>query len=473
VLDSVRARLTLWYVAMLGVVLIAFSAGAYIVLARSLYDRIDARLASTLQATVAVLQYPATASEKNVQTIADALGHLRFPNQTIAILDAGSQVVARKTAPGGPPLRLPPLPLNFSSGIRFFELPESEADADDSCRGVFQRATNGSAAYVYSVVVVASLEPLEDQLDLLQNFLFFVVPLCLILAGLGAWFLIRKSLAPVVTMSERAQRISVENLDQRLLITDPNDEFGRLATTFNALLARLSNSFTRQTQFMADASHELRTPLSVIRTTSTVLLQREDREKSEYREAFTIVEQEARRLTRIVEDMFMLARADAGHPTLQTAKFYLNELLAEAARGAAVLASRKNLHFEALPLGNEAPFCGDEALLRQMMWNLLDNAIRHTPAGGRVQIGLESRDSEYVIAVTDTGCGIRPEARPHVFERFYRAEGARSYAEIDMGSGAGLGLPIARWIAEAHHGGLELQRSDETGTTFVVFLPHP
>jgi len=472
VLSSVRTRLTLWYVAMLGLVLIPFSAGAYILLARSVYDRLDARLGSSLQATAAVLQHPATEQAKSNEAITAALGHLRFPNQTIAILDAGGQLVAQKTAPGGPPLRLPPSPFNPSDGIRFYELPESQPDADDSARGVFQRVTNSSNAHSYSVVVMASLEPLEDQLDLLQDLLFIVVPLGLLLAGLGGRFLVRKSLEPVVTMSERAQRISVENLDQRLLITNPNDEFGRLAATFNALLARLSNSFARQRQFMADASHELRTPLSVIRTTSAVLLQREDREKSEYREAFTIVEQEARRLTRVVEDMFMLARADAGHPTLQKAKFCLNELLAEAARGAAVLASRKNLHFEALPLGGEVPFCGDEALLRQMLGNLLDNAIRHTPAGGRVRIALESRDSEYVITVTDTGSGILPEVRPHIFERFYRADGSRSRAETNVGSGAGLGLPIARWIAEAHDGRLELQCSDETGSTFVVFLPH-
>jgi heavy metal sensor kinase len=320
-------------------------------------------------------------------------------------------------------------------------------------------------------VVNQSLEPLTDQLDALQNILYVAVPLALTLAGLGGWFLARRGLAPLMAISARAEHISVENLDQRLPIENPRDELGRLAATFNELLARLSSSFAQQRQFMADASHELRTPLSSIRTTATVALQREDREKSEYREALTIVEQQARRLTRIVEDMFLLARADAGHPALQDTEFYLDELLTETARAAAVLASRKNLQVEVSPLP-EAPFRGDEGLLRQMMWNLLDNAIKYTPRTGRVRIVLESSNTQYSIIFADTGTGIPPEVASHIFERFYRAAKSRSSpAETAGEGGAGLGLPIARWIAEAHRGRLELQHSDQTGSTFVVFLP--
>ena len=221
---------------------------------------------------------------------------------------------------------------------------------------------------------------------------------------------------------------------------------------------------------MADASHELRTPLSVIRTTSAVALQRADREKAEYREALGIVEEEARRLTRIVEDMFTLARADAGQPGLQRTQFYLNELLADVARAASVLAARKNIQID-VSLADEARFEGDEALLRRMLLNLLDNAIRHTEDGGKVQITLEPRAGQYVVRVGDTGGGIPPQDQPHIFERFYRADKARSRAETIAGSGAGLGLPIARSIAEAHHGSLELERSGETGAVFVILLP--
>ena len=150
--------------------------------------------------------------------------------------------------------------------------------------------------------------------------------------------------------------------------------------------------------------------------------------------------------------------------------FYLDELLTETARAASVLASQKNIHVELLPLP-EAPFHGDEDLLRQMTWNLIDNAIKHTSERGKLRVALELCEKEYVITVTDTGSGIPPEDQAHIFERFYRGDKARSRTETVTGSGAGLGLPIARWVAEAHRGRLELQRSDGAGSAFAVFLP--
>jgi two-component system OmpR family sensor kinase len=305
----------------------------------------------------------------------------------------------------------------------------------------------------------------------LQDVLWLAVPLALAVTGFGGWFLARRSLAPVVAISDRAEHISLASLDQRLPVVNPRDELGRLACTFNRLLERLRNSFAQQRQFMADASHELRTPLSAIRTTAAVTLQREDRQKDEYRDALTIVEQQSRRLTQIVEDMFFLAAADAGHPALRYTDLYLDELLTETARAAATLASDKNLQLQISPLP-EARFHGDEGLLRQMMWNLLDNAIKYTPGPGRVQITMESHATEYVIVVTDTGVGIPSEVASHIFERFYRADASRATLTPGAGgAGAGLGLPIARWIAEAHQGRVQLQRSDPTGSTFVVFLP--
>jgi signal transduction histidine kinase len=273
-----------------------------------------------------------------------------------------------------------------------------------------------------------------------------------------------------MAMSEQARCIGAENLEQRLVSDNPRNELGRLAATFNGLLTRLSEAFSQQRQFMADASHELRTPLSAIRTACAVILQREDRASSEYRDALAMVEQQARRLTRIVEDMFLLARADAGNSMLRIDHLYLDELLAESTRGAAVLATQKNLHLEISVLP-ESSLRGDESLLRQMFWNLLDNAIKYTPNEGRVRIALESQDAQYVITVSDTGSGIPAASQPYIFERFYRADQMRSRTETGPESGAGLGLSIARWIAEAHDGRVDLQRSDQTGSTFVIYLP--
>ena len=468
--DSVRLRLTLWYVGVLGLIVAAFSVAVYIFAERTLYERLDEGLRSALKTVAVAMDHQGATAEIGSEATVRALQDLRLSHQAIAIFDTDGRLLAEKATIDRVHVRLPSSGIASVGSIGFYSLPEQNAESDDSCRGLVQRLQPASREGSYWVVVNQSLEPLTEQLESLQDILYVAVPLALAVAGAGRWLMARKSLAPVMTMSEQAQRISVGNLDQRLPIANPRDELGRLAATFNELLARLSNSFAQQQQFMADASHELRTPLSAIRTTATVMLQREDREKSEYREALTIIEQQARRLTRIVGDMFVLARADTGHPALQITQFYLDELLTETAGAAAVLASQKNLQLEVPPLP-EVPFRGDEGLLRQMIWNLLDNAIKYTPKRGSVRVALELCGREYVITVTDTGGGIPVEVQSHIFERFYRADKARSRAETADEGGAGLGLPIARWIAEAHEGRLELQRSDETGSTFVAFLP--
>jgi heavy metal sensor kinase len=320
------------------------------------------------------------------------------------------------------------------------------------------------------IVVSQAIHPLAEELEFLRDIFLTAVPVALLLAALGGWFLARKSLVPVVAMSESARRISAEHLDDRLPVANSRDELGRLATTFNQMLARLESSFTQQRQFMADASHELRTPLSVIRTAAAVTLEKPQRSEGEYREALAMIEDQVKRLSRIVEEMFTLARADAGSRELTPRDFYLDELIAETARAAGVLASRKKVGVDYTP-APEVLYRGDEGLLRQMLLNLLDNAVKHTPTGGHVSLRLERSGPNYLVTVADTGAGIPPEAQPHIFERFYRADKARSRETNGNGGGAGLGLSIARWIAEAHGGSLTLQHSNPAGSAFRVSLP--
>jgi signal transduction histidine kinase len=205
-----------------------------------------------------------------------------------------------------------------------------------------------------------------------------------------------------------------------------------------------------------------------MRTTAQVTLEQPHREETEYREALDILEQQTQRLSRMVSDMFTLAQADSGGLTLQAADLYLDETLTEAARSAAILARRKGVTME-VPHFQEAPYHGDEGLLRQMVLNLLDNAVKYTPAGGTVRVGLDALGPEYRITVADTGIGIPPEAQDHVFDRFFRVDKSR-HNNGDYG-GVGLGLSIARWIAEVHRGRLELERSDTSGSRFAVHLP--
>ncbi len=220
---------------------------------------------------------------------------------------------------------------------------------------------------------------------------------------------------------------------------------------------------------MADASHELRTPVAILRGEAEVALSQQARPVEEYRESLSVLHKEAQRLTHIVEDLFTLTRADAGQYPLQPSDFYLDELIVECVHSARTLALAKKISL-AFDDAAEAPIHADESLLRRMVLNLLDNAIKYTPEGGRVTVQCRCEHGEYALSITDTGTGIPAELRPRIFERFFRADQARSRSESD-GGGAGLGLAISRWIAMAHQGRLELTRSDSTGSTFTAYLP--
>ena len=218
-------------------------------------------------------------------------------------------------------------------------------------------------------------------------------------------------------------------------------------------------------RFVADASHELRTPIAVIRGEADVALSH-DRGAAEYQESLAIVLDESRRLSRLVDDLLNLARADAGRVKLEVQEFHFNELLAECCRSMQTLASASDVALECRSAG-DVQFRGDEGLLRRLVINLLDNAIRYTPPGGKVSAVLEADAAAARIVISDTGVGIPPEAAPHVFERSYRADKARSRQD----GGFGLGLAIVKWVAEAHNGAVELTRNSGPRTTFTVTLP--
>jgi two-component system, OmpR family, sensor kinase len=469
-LDSVRTRLTLWYVGVLALVLVAFSIGVYALLARSLYTHLNEELVATVEATGTSIAREIEEGESEDRVLSNALNELIAPRQAAAVFDTEGRLLAEQPAQGDVHVALPSPNFIPASGASLYKVEEEREPSGAGRIIALQRVRVNSNGRSYLIVVSQPLNVVTEELKRIRFILYFSVLLALALAGLGGWFLARRSLQPIVRMTERARRISAENLEQRLPIANPRDELGQLAATFNDLLARLYDSFAQQRRFMADASHELRTPLSVMRTATDVTLEAEQRNEGEYREVLGVIDEQARRLTRIVEDMFMLARADAGRRALRHNNFYLDKLLLETTRAANVLCARKGLAIEVEDFP-ETPYRGDEGLLRQMILNLLDNAMKYTPRGGVVRVQLDQRDSFYTISITDTGVGIPLEARPHIFERFYRVDKARSHSEATDGAGAGLGLSIARWIAEAHQGRLELVRSDENGSTFAASLP--
>ncbi len=462
--SPLRVRLTLWYVGTFSVVLVLFSAAVYFFVERILVDRMDTNLRVTLQTTRAALDRDSNQSKLNL----DAFEDPRFPGQIVALVDGDGHVLARKPIRPALIFRLPAVPLHASPSPQFYEFSESNSEADDGCRGIYQLLTPvvASSPSLF-IVVTASTEALRDQLDALQIVLAIAIILSVLLAGCGGWLLARRSLSPLAAMASATERITANNLDERLPVV-AKDELGRLASRFNELLSRLSASFSQQRQFMADASHELRTPLSVVRTAAQVTLQKPERSDSEYRDALALIEQQAGRLSRIVEDMFALTRADMNQLPLDIGEIYLDEIIADTTRAARILAQRKDVRLKSQD-PPEAPYQGDDRLLRQMISNLLDNAIKFTPEGGTVEVQLQRVGGSYQITVSDTGCGIPDELQARIFDRFFRADKAR--AGTNGSGGAGLGLAISRSIAELHSGRLTLDSSGPGGSAFCISLP--
>jgi heavy metal sensor kinase len=302
----------------------------------------------------------------------------------------------------------------------------------------------------------------------LRRDFFAGVPLVLLLASVGGYFLARKSLSPIASMDRQTQRITAERLSSRLDVKNPRDELGRFATTINDLLTRLETSFKEQQRFIADASHELRTPLAVLRGETEVALSK-SRTIEEYEESLALIKDEAERLSRIVEDLFILARQPVDAPALSMKEpLSLNKVVKDCARAAQVLAMHKGVRLKTDADSPSIVLNGDDELLKRMMLNLLDNAVKYTPQGGEISVLLARQNGSAQIEVRDTGIGIHEADHERIFDRFYRVDKARSRA---LG-GAGLGLSIARWIVELHGGKIEVDSVPGQGSNFIVELPY-
>jgi len=479
-LDSIRMRLTLWYTGVLALVIVVLCVVAYFIFWRSAVRRTDANLVELSDSFLVTLR-----AELEDQTGPDvfrtaaqvAIDEHHFRDTVYAIVDQTGKVIisSQETPSADAPMKAARRQILSSASFQKFLASSMQSDrlfghiavTEAGYRAFAQRfLAKGSS---YTLIILQSLHPQKEVVEEAGSLFAWLIPIAILMASIGGYFLARKSLAPVVAMSSQAGRIGSSNLDERLTVQNEKDELGHLARSFNGLLNRLSESFNRQRRFMADASHELRTPVAILRGESEVALSQQARTPEEYRESLGVLHHEAERLTHIVDDLFTLTRADAGQYPLQPSNFYLDELIAECVHSARTLAQAKkiSLTFEGAA---ESPIHADESLLRRMLLNLLDNAIKYTPDFGRVTVACRRNGQEYEVSIADTGSGIPAELRPRIFERFFRADKARSRSESD-GGGAGLGLAISSWIAETHHGRLELTQSDSTGSTFSAYLP--
>jgi two-component system, OmpR family, sensor kinase len=474
--SSVRFRLTLYYTAAFAIVLLVLALSMYAILKQENVKRIDAeisQLADSFLTTVHAELKDQPEPDAVKLATDEAITEHSFRDYIFAVF--GSDGTLIESSPTNFPARDN---TDFSLPVLFHSRSFQQLLADSRegfanirgdqghFRGYMRRFSTPQGQY--TLAVLFSLHQPEEFLESIRHAFALIIPLGILLASAGGYFLARRALAPVATMSQQASKIDAANLHDRLAVVNERDELGVLAQSFNQLLDRLAHSMDQQRRFMADASHELRTPIAILRGEADVALSQPQRSVGEYRESLQILRDEARRLSQIVENLFTLARADAGNYPLTKTQFYLDELLGECVRAARTLAAAKEIHLD-LQSEDELLVDADEALIRRMVLNLIDNAIKFSPAGGHVSVTARREGARYVVAVKDAGIGIPTELQPRLFERFFRADKARTH-QNDATTGAGLGLAISRWIAEAHHGELTLLSSDEKGSVFVASL---
>jgi heavy metal sensor kinase len=488
-----RMRLTLWNTVALALFLTLFGAVAWFTLRKVLDGRGDAMVRESARAIAGAVVAERNAANARGDTLrvsptaANAvLRELRHGNVDVWIVDGSARVLASPTVPENPDALVLPPPLRDlvarTPGDGNVRVQHIMMD-NMPWRAALIRVPASDVTADLSSLVVSVLRSDEEDLAILSNVrttLLLAIPFALILTVLAGYTLARRSLAPLEHMADSAARISAATLSERLPIGNPHDELGRLASVINALLGRVDTAFRTQRQFVADASHELRTPIAIVRGEADVTLQRATRSESEYRETLEIIRDESVRLTRIVDDLFLLARADASSPLDQHVQCDMVDILTGALRAVRTIADEQRIQLQwRNNTGAAEVFVhGDHALLHRLLLNLLDNALKHTPTDGAITLALSATPDTVVVDVTDSGPGIPESLRPRIFERFIRhvhhadtsslkpAEPMR----VAMKSGAGLGLAIAQAIAHAHHGTISLVDSSP-GASFRVELP--
>ncbi|MFN8459196.1 MAG: ATP-binding protein [Anaerolineae bacterium] len=473
---NIRLRLTLWYTAILTLIMVIFGAAVYLGLSRSLMNTLDNHLKREAAQMIGGLKFEHAEAEHEE-------GDDHRSGSTKRQLEVRYRpeegVLWRILDDQGRPLidpgylaQVPPGPWVITSSqtsLNYALLPNQTPIRVYSVPFVLE----GQGAGIVQVAEsYAHIQEVEQQLWLLMA---IAIPFMLLAAGAGGWFLAARALNPIDHITQAARQISADDLHQRLNLKLPNDEVGRLAVTFDQMLARLEDSFERQKRFIADASHELRTPLTILKGDVEVALNR-PRSAAEYRDTLEMVNQTTDRMSALVEELFLLARADNHQYPLQLQAFNLPELLADQIDSLMPRAAEKKLSLT-LDAPDKLTLVADPAKLARLFLNLIDNAIKYSRPGDSITVTASAQSDQTRITIADTGPGIPPEHLPYLFERFYRVDKARSRhgtAETQNSSGAGLGLSIAAWLAKAHGGRIEVASQVNQGATFTIWLPlHP
>jgi heavy metal sensor kinase len=455
-------RLTLWYLLLFAVAQTIFGLGMWAILRHNLYDIADDALESQIDDVQRLLKaQKAGATPGEIQEELTKTYSLEHSGDYLQIQDQQglwtyrSAFFESREVAGAEPTELQrPLYQDRELDHKSFRFLSEVLDID-------------GRRYVVQIGVREG--DVLETLMLFRRYLLVFAPFLLLAASGGGYWLSRRALAPVDALVRTAQNITGTNLSNRLEHLETGDEMQRLSDTLNEMLCRIESAFLKVSQFTADASHELRTPIALIRTEAEIAL-RKSRDEAEYREALWHVLSEAERTSTLIESLLALARADAGRESLNLQPVDLRKITRDAIQDWSPRVLAHKLIFEEnIP---EAPLVvvGDANSLIRLLNILFDNAIKYTPPPGTIELTLKNTDQRAVLTIRDTGIGIRQEDLHKVFERFYRADKARSR---ELG-GSGLGLAIAKWIVEQHRGYVTVESSPVKGSAFVIELPlHP
>lgn len=454
-LNSVRGRLTAWYTAVLAATLLMLSLGAYWGLRNSIRDTVDGELRARLSGMREFFENQAR--HPDGETLAEELREQAGIN------------------PAGAPLRIAD-----STGHWLYQTDVTRAWGPFAPTPGFRTLRAGAEVYRVltapalpgTIELGASLGAFDKVLETFAWTAILASPILLLLAGAGGYLLSGRALAPVDAITTAARNIGANDLGLRLPVTnsgvgDKGDELDRLSETLNAMFARLEDAFRRITHFTADASHELRTPVAVIRTTAELALSR-PRASAEYERALASILAESERTSSLIDDLLLLARADAPGSGLEFETLDLAEEVRDACGEAEVLATARGINLLLEPAAS-LEIQADPQALHRLLLALLDNAVKYTPPGGHVRVSIQRTSLDCQVSIADTGIGIASCDLPHIFERFYRASKDRR-RESGTG-GAGLGLSIAQRLAERHGGRITADSQPGQGSTFVVNLP--
>ena len=463
---SLRARLALWHAGILALTLITLDGLTLFLLNRYLISRSDDALldyADTTARTIATQLYQAslpgrTPPERFLNNSRQELGRL------VQVIDRFGKPIdvsdALKSQSISPSMTAR---IEAQKGRVFWE---TRLDLGEHPFRVITVPVMMGKDTPYLVMAAASLEGVQEALQRTVMILSVLTPTVFVISLLGGWLLVGRSLKPVHEMTRTALAIEHTNLDRRIQPPSTDDEIARLASAFNEMIARLDKSFRQIQQFSADASHELKTPLTTMRGEAEVALMA-DLKPEQYKTALRSIVDEVERMSAIVDNLLLLARADAEQIQIRKERVALHELVMEVFEQLAPVARKREISLDVEEI-EAADVEGDPLWLRQIVTNLINNAVKYTPPGGSVTIGLSSSSiHEARVVIRDTGPGIPEEHLPHIFDRFYRVDPGRSR---DAG-GVGLGLNIAQWAAEAHGGHIGVESEVGKGTKFTLCLP--